>query len=125
MFAEELAEYLEWSAHSLHEEIERLELAARTLDARRLAARAAAEARGTPALDGHKSTQAYLRATCNQPSEVARAEVRRARICRDFPQIGEALVAGLIGVGQVDELIRIRRDARADRYLDHASVEVL
>src|SRR4051795_11027691 len=125
MFAEELAEYLEWSAHSLHEEIERLELAARTLDARRLAARAAAEARQTPALDGHRSTQAYLRAVCNQPSQVALAEVRRARICRDFPQIGEALSAGRIGVGQIDELTRIRRNGRADRYLDGAAVDML
>src|SRR3954452_1815571 len=125
MFAEELAEYLEWSAHSLHEEIERLELAARTLDARRLAARAAAEARQTPALDGHKSTQAYLRATCNQPAHVALAEVRRARLCRDFPQIGQALMAGRIGIGQIDELIRVRRNARAARYLDGAAIDML
>ena len=78
MFGEALAEYVAWSPAALHDEIARLELAARALDARRLAARAAAEARQTPALDGHKSTQAYLRATCNQPSYVARAEVTAA-----------------------------------------------
>jgi hypothetical protein len=125
MFGEALAEYLEWTPAALDDEIERLELASRGLDARRYAARAAAESRQTPALDGHRSTQAYLRATCNQPSHVARAEVRRARICRDFPQIGEALIAGRIGVGQIDELVRIRRNERAANYLDHAAVEML
>ena len=125
MFEEMLAEYVEWAPAALHAEIERLELAARALDARRLAARAAAEHRQVPALDGHKSTQAYLRATCNQPSQVARAEVRRARMCRDFPRIGEALMAGRIGVGQIDELVRIQRNGRAATYLDDAAVEML
>src|SRR3954451_1503999 len=117
MFVEMLAEYLAWTPAALHAEIEQLELQSRALDARRLAVRAAAEARQTPGLDGHRSMQAYLRATCNQPSHVARAEVRRARICRDFPQIGDALTAGRMGVGQIDELVRIQRNGRAARYL--------
>ena len=125
MFGEVLAEYLESTPAALHDEIAQLELASRALDARRLAARAAAEARQTPALDGHRSTQAYLRATCNQPSFVALGEVRRARICRDFPEIGEALMAGRIGVGQIDELVRIKRNERAAKYLDDAAVEML
>src|SRR4051794_37125553 len=69
--------------------------------------------------------KAYLRATCNQPSPVALAEVRRARVCCAFPQIGEVLMAGRIGVGQVDELVRIRRNAPARRYFDSAAVDVL
>src|SRR6478752_2831399 len=113
MFAKVLAGYLEWTAAALHAEVEQLELESRALDARRLAVRAAAEARQTPVVDGHRSMQAYLRATCNQPSQVARSEVRRARICRDFPQVGEALMAGRIGVGQIDELVRVQRNARA------------
>jgi len=125
MFAEVLAEYTEWSATALHAELERLELEARALDARRCAVRAAAEACQTPALDGHRSMQAYLRATCNQPAHVARAEVRRARLCRDFPQVGGALMDGRIGVGQIDELVRVQRNPRADRYLDTAAVDML
>src|SRR3954447_9499795 len=125
MFGGMLGEYMAWNAAALHAEIEQLEVQSRVLDARRLAVRAAAEARQTPGLDGHKSLQAYLRATCNQPSQVARAEVRRARICRDFPQVGEALTAGRIGVGQIDELVRVRRNSRADRYLDPAAVDML
>jgi hypothetical protein len=125
MFAEMLAEYVGWTPAALHAELERLELAARELDARRLAARAAAESRQTPALDGHKSMRSYLRATCNQPSQIALVEVRRARICHDFPQVGEALMSGRIGVGQIDELVRIQRNPRADRYLDDAAVDRL
>src|SRR4051794_3394001 len=125
MFGTVSAEYLGWAPAALHAELERLELEARALDARRLAIRAAAEARQVPAMDGHKSTKAYLRAVCNQPPQMALAEVRRARICRDFPQIGDALIAGLIGIGQIDELVRIQRNQRAARYLDAAAVEML
>src|SRR3954471_5156500 len=125
VFEEMLAQYLSWSAGALDAEIERLELVSRSIEARRSAARAAAESRQVPALDGHRSMKAYLRATCNQPSPVALAEVRRARVCRDFPQIGEALMAGRIGVGQIDELVRIRRNARARSYFDSAAVDVL
>ena len=125
MFQEMLAEYMDWTAAALHAEIEQLEVESRILDARRLAVRAAADARQTAGLDGHRSMQAYLRATCNQPSHIARAEVRRARICRDFPQVGQALTAGRIGVGQIDELVRVQRNPRADRYLDTASVDML
>ena len=125
MFGTVLAKYLQLAPAALHDEIERLELEARELDARRLAARAAAEARQVPAVDGHKSTKAYLRAVCNQPPHVALAEVRRARICRDFSQIGAALMAGRIGVGQIDELVRIDRNERAARCLDVAAVAML
>jgi hypothetical protein len=125
MFGTVLDDYLQWEPAALHAELEQLELESRALDARRLAVRAAAESRQTPALDGHKSTRAYLRAVCNQPSQVALAEVRRARLCRDFRQVGEALSAGRIGVGQIDELVRIRRNERAARYLDEAAVDVL
>jgi hypothetical protein len=44
--------------------------------------------------DGHRSTQAYLRARTNQPAPVALVDLRRARLCRDFCQVGEALLAG-------------------------------
>ena len=70
MFGELLADYMEWSAAALDDEIRRLELEARALDARRLAVLAAAELKQTPAIDGHRSTQAYLRATTNQPAAV-------------------------------------------------------
>src|SRR5215218_5643456 len=118
MFRELLADFVEWTAAALDDEIRRLELEARALHARRLAVLAAAELNQTAAIDGHRSTQAYLRATTNQPSHVVRAEVRRARLCRDFPHIGEALLTGRIGFGQIDEIVRITRNERAVSYLD-------
>lgn len=125
MFVELLDEYSVWSPAALDEEIQRLELAVRELDARRLAARVAAERCHTPAIDGHRSTQAYLRATTNQASVVVLTEVRRARLCRDFPNVGEALMAGRIGLGQIDQLVRIQRNARAAKHLDAAGVDML
>src|SRR4051794_38524508 len=125
MFGELLAGYVEWTPAALDDELRRLELEARALEAKRLAVRAAAELQQTPALDGHQSTQAYLRATTNQPAAVALAEVRRARLCRDFHQLGDALLAGRIGVGQIDELVRITRNPRAVSYLDDAQVDML
>lgn len=125
MYGELVADYVEWSPGALDDETRSLELQARVLDAKRLAVRAAAELKQTPALDGHNSTQAYLRATTNQPAAVALAEVRRARLCRDFAQIGDSLMSGRIGLGQIDELVRITRNARAVTYLDHAQVDML
>lgn len=122
MFGELLAEYIEQPSAALDEHLRELELAARQLDARRLAVRAAAELRQVPALDGHTSTQAYLRATCNQRSWVALAEVRRARLCRDFAQVGDALAAGRIGLSQLDELVRIHTNDRARAHLDDTHI---
>ncbi len=118
-------ELVEEPSAALDEQLRQLELDARALDARRLAVRAAAELKQVPAVDGHTSTQAYLRATANQPSWVALSEVRRARVCRDFPQIGDALMEGRIGLGQVDEFVRIHTNERAKQALDDAHVDML
>lgn len=125
MFGELLGEYSGWSTSALDTELRRLELAARELDARRLAVRAAAELHQVPGVDGHRSTKAYLRATTNQPSHIGHAEVQRARLCRDFPQIGEELMSGRMGLGQVDELARCRRNRRARVSLSDEHVDVL
>ena len=125
MFRQLLAEYVEQPSAALDQQLRELELAAREVDARRLALRAAAELKQVPALDGHTSTQAYLRATCNQRSWVALAEVRRARVCRDYPQIGDALAEGRVGLSQIDEFVRIHTNDRARPHLDDAQVDML
>jgi len=125
MFQALLEDYTTWSPAALDTQLRQLELAARELDAQRLAVRAAAENTQTFAVDGHTSVKAYLRATTNQPSAVALAEVRRARLCRDFPAVGEALFSGRIGLGQIDELVRITRNPRAVALLDGAQVDML
>src|SRR5262245_31337310 len=125
MFAELVADYMSWTPAALDDETGRLEVLSRELDARKLAVRAVAERRQTPALDGHRSTQAYLRATTNQPAHVARAEVRRARLCGEFTDVGEALMAGHIGIGQIDEMARIARNPCAAQHLDREQVAML
>ena len=125
MFSDLLDNYMTWSPAALDTELRQLELQARELDARRLAVRAAAENTQTFAVDGHTSVKAYLRASTNQPSPVVLAETRRARLCRDFPAVGEALMSGRIGVGQIDELVRITRNPRAIAHLDEAQVDML
>jgi hypothetical protein len=125
MFAELLADCQQRPAAMLDDEFASLELAARQLAGRRLAVIAAAEANQTPALDGHRSTQAYLRARTNQPARAALVDVLRARLCRQFPQVGEALITGRIGLGQIDELVRITRNPRAVTHLDDSHVDML
>jgi len=125
MFGELLQELIEQPTAALDERLRELELASRALEAHKLAVRAAAELRQVPHLDGHRSTKAYLRATTNQPSWVAHTEVARARLCRDFPRIGDALAEGRIGLGQLDEFGRAYRNPRARPHLTGEIVDVL
>lgn len=114
MFDELLAELSEGPEAVLDGELRRLEVLAREVEARRLAVLAIAELRQVPATDGHRSTQAYVRATLNQPA--AAAIVRRARLVGEFPVLGEALLAGRIGVAQVDQIVRAWNNPRAKQF---------
>src|SRR5262245_60374057 len=125
MFGDLVAANVERSAAALDQQIRDAELESRAHDANRLALLVAAEFKQTPALDGHKSTKALFRATTNQPAAVTLADVRCARLCRDFPDVGDALLAGRVGLGQIDEMVRITRNPRAVQYLDHEQVEML
>ena len=107
MFEELVDERMGWTASLLDDELREIELAHRALEARRAANLVAAEARQVRGIDGHRTTQAYVRATTNQPRVVAALQVRRARFCRDHTDVGEALRAGHVGVAQVDELARL------------------
>src|SRR5262245_11696739 len=125
MFGELVAGYVECSANARDQQLGDDTLESRARAANRLALLVAAEFKQTPAIDGHKSTKAYLRATTNQPAAVALAEVRRARLCRDFPQVGDALLLGRVGLGQIDELVRITRNERAVKHLDDEQIDML
>jgi len=112
MFGELVEERLGWTTSQLDDELREIELSHGALEARRAANLAAAEARQVADVDGHRSIQAYVRATTNQPGPVASGEVRRARFCRDYPAAGDALLAGYVGVAQVDELARLAHHPR-------------
>lgn len=128
MFAELVEEYLQHDAAALDRLLREHELEDRSREARRLALVTAIEARQTASLDGHRSTKAYLKAATNTSGVAAAALVRRARTCRDLPQIGDALAAGHIGAVQVDVLARAHQHPRvgirfaeaADAFIEHA-----
>lgn len=115
MFRELLDELADWSPAALHAEFARLELERRAVDARQLAVLATIDATAAGGTDGHRSTLAYLRATTNQSRGQIR--LRRARLVREHPQVGDALSAGRIGTSQVDQIARMHANPRVrDRF---------
>ena len=96
----------------LDDHIRSLELDARALQARYSAAIAVAEARSLHRRDGHHTMKGYLRATVNwSNAEVARQR-KLARAIDRCPDIGEALLAGWIGVPQALELAKALANRR-------------
>lgn len=122
MYVQSAAAMLGWSDGQLDAEHRDIEIASRALEARRAACVAACETRHVSGIDGHRSLQAYVRATTNQPGAIAHAQVRRARFCRRFPAAGEALWAGHVGVAQVDALARLAANPRVGALVDEELV---
>lgn len=127
MFAEVVEERLGWEASRLTGRLAELELARRAIEAEFAATLTAAEAMQAGAEDGHRSTKAFVRAITNQPR--ADVQVARARFLRDFPDAGDALLAGRVGSAQVDLLARLAQHRRVGRlvttelvatFLEHA-----
>ena len=104
MFEGAVDEMLAWPVTAIDARLRQLELARRALEAEYAATVTAAESRQAGDADGHRSTNAYLRATTNQPG--VRVQVARARFCRAYPAAGDALWAGRVGVAQIDTLAR-------------------
>ena len=74
MFSEVLESLVEMPDRALDERIREIELQRRRLDAELAAAIAVADHRQLPAVDGHRSVNAYLRATLNCSSASSGAE---------------------------------------------------
>lgn len=125
MFGELVDERMAWSATALDAEFREIELAMRELDARRAANLAAGEARRAADLDGHRSTQAYVRATTHAPRAAASRLVRRCRFLRDHPSVGDALISGHIGVPQVDLLARVANHRRVGALFDDSVIALM
>ena len=131
MFTELLESAMGETNAALDEQIRDNELALRELQAQRAALLAVAQHRGVYRDDGHRSMKGYLRATCNMSDgETLRARTI-ATVCSSAPAIGDALLAGRIGVSQVLAIARIHRNPRTRRffervapiYLERAQVE--
>ncbi len=106
------AELMELTEAELDAEIRATELERRRSTARQAMLIAVAGARQVPASDGHRTMASYLRATCNWSNGDTARMRQLARLIDDVPAVGEALVAGFIGVAQAMEISRVRSNRR-------------
>ena len=116
MFEEVLAQRVGWPTGALDAKVRELELAVRATHAELAATLAAAETRQVPDDDGHRSINAYVRATTNRPD--AATLVARARFCSAYRAAGDALWAGHVGVAQIDLLARLAGHPRVGALVD-------
>ena len=105
----------------LDERIREIELRRRRLDAELAAAIAFAEHRQVPAIDGQRSTNAYLRATINCSSgEAARLRTLAHAVDR-VDGLGEGWVVGRFGASQAGRLAALHSNRRVtDRLVEFA-----
>jgi hypothetical protein len=63
---------------------------------------------GEWALDGAKTTTAWIDTVCHLPKNEARAQLRRGKALAELPVAAEAWAVGDIGAAQVDVLVRVK-----------------
>ncbi len=108
-------EFVGLSEAELDEQIRRAEAENRAAAARSAALLAVATARQIHLADGHHSIKGYLRATYNWSNTEVTRHRRLATVIEAIPAVGEALLAGRIGIPQVLELAK----AHANRRVGH------
>ena len=111
--------------HEITERFRALELERRRLDAEMSALVAVADHRQVWRHDGHFNVKGWLRANANwSPSEVAMLG-RRSRLLNTVAGVGDALLAGHIGIAQTDELARARGNRRCGNELGEVIDQLL
>ncbi len=100
MFDELLTDLMELSDDELDTRIRHIELERRRLDAELAVAITVADHRQLPAVDGHRSINAYLRATINCSSGEASYLRSLARAVDHVDGLGERWMSGRFGVSQ-------------------------
>ena len=104
MFGRLIEEFTELAPPELDAIIAEAELAKRAAEARIAAAVAIISARGSYRDHGHRSMKSYLKATLNCSGTIANKIRKRADAVNHHAEIGDALLAGRIGVEQIDLL---------------------
>ena len=121
MFDELLSDLMELSDDELDARIRENELERRRLDAELAAAITVAEHRGLPAVDDHRSINAYLRATINCSSGEASRLRSLARAVDHIDGLGEQWMAGRFGESQAARLAAVYGNRRVrDRLPEFA-----
>ena len=101
----------------LDAELRASELARREHAARHAALVGVAERRGIYRADGHRSMAAHLRASCNASGTQITLDRKLARLLDSQPSVGDALLAGRIGIGHAAEIARILANPRISHLL--------
>jgi hypothetical protein len=121
MFTDLLEAAVGCSDAELDEQVRASELALRVLQARHAALLAVVEHRGVYRADDHRSMKGYLRATCNYSTNEAARQRTVATVCAAVPALGDALLAGRVGVVQVLEIARIHRNPRTRGFFERVA----
>lgn len=130
MFDDLIEALMELPDQALDDRIRELALQSRQLDAELAGAVRVAENRQLGAADGHRTINAYLRATLNCSSTDASRLRARARAVDTIDGLGEAWLAGRIGNSQITRFTEIVGNRRirhrlaefAPMLLDHAEL---
>lgn len=113
MIAERIEECMAMSHAELDEFLRDAELAHRALEADMAAAAAVVEARMQFLDDGHYAMSSYLKAHLNCSGAEANRLRRLAKTVNEHSEVGDALAAGRIGVGQADRLAKANSHPQA------------
>ena len=97
---------------ALDERLRTNELELRRLAAERAALVGVVESRGSFRDGGHRSMAAFLRATVNTGPGSVKRDCTLARLVTEFPQVGDALLAGHITVDHALQIGRFQANRR-------------
>lgn len=112
-----LEECVGFSDAELEEQLRDTEREQRELSARRAALLAVIEHRGSFRDHGHRSADAFLRATCNTGRGTIARDRKLARLVAAHPKVGDALLAGHMSVDHALEIGRIQANSRIRELL--------
>jgi len=123
MFTDLIEELTTLSATELDAVITEAELAKRATETRLAAAVAVVSARGSFRNSGHRSIRTYLTGTLNCSGAQANRIRRRADLINNHGTVGDAFLAGRVGVDQIDRLATAATHPRAgDQFADFVPI---
>ena len=117
MYSDLVDELIDVDDDTLTERFRELELVVRGATAEMAAIIREGERRSIQAVDGHRTMKQWVRAQTNCPAGEAAGLRRLANVLDDLAGVGDALLAGHIGVAQAHELARVRSNPRCGDQL--------
>jgi hypothetical protein len=116
MFTDLLEDCIGLTDAELDEHYRAGELQMRQLQAQQAARLAVINARGSYHAEGHRNLTGYVRGTCNSSNAEAAKWRTLTAACDAAPELGEALLAGHVGLSQIVEIARILANPRTRQY---------